>query len=196
MLEIYMIRHGRTLFNEKEKVQGWCDSPLTKEGLQQANNAGKNMQDIPFTLAFSSPSERATDTCQAIIQNRIPIILDKRIKEINFGILEGEDNSKLFNKGLTEFDDVLRVGWVDEGGENEEMLTVRIADFFNELISKYDDEVILIASHGMWLTAALKYLDSDNFSRQPVQNCSVSKIIYDDKKFTIIWDGDCSYRDN
>jgi len=49
MLEIYLVRHGRTLFNEKDKVQGACDSPLTKEGRQQAENVGNGMKDIPFT---------------------------------------------------------------------------------------------------------------------------------------------------
>ena len=58
MLEIYIIRHGRTLFNQKDLVQGACDSPLTQEGVMQAKNVGKNMMDIPFTIALSSPSGR------------------------------------------------------------------------------------------------------------------------------------------
>lgn len=196
MLEIYMVRHGRTLFNEKDKVQGWCDSPLTNIGQQQARNVGKNMKDIPFTLAFSSPSERAMDTCEAIIQKRIPVTLDKRIKEINFGSLEGEDNSKLFNKGLSDFDDVVRVGWVEEGGENEEMLTNRIVDFFNYITLSYKNEIILITSHGMWLCAALKYLAGKDYVHQPIENCSVSKIVYDNQTFTIEYTNNCSYRED
>lgn len=32
MLKIYLLRHGTTLFNEKELVQGWNDSVLTEKG--------------------------------------------------------------------------------------------------------------------------------------------------------------------
>lgn len=196
MLEIYIIRHGRTLFNEKEMIQGWCDSPLTQAGLDQAKVVGKNMSHIPFTLAFSSPSERATDTCEAIIQNRIPITLDKRIKEINFGDLEGQLNSSLFDGKENDFHKIMRTGWVANGGENEEMLLNRIADFFSELTAKYTDETILIASHGLWVGTALKYLKGPDYSHYPIENCSVSKIIYEDGIFTIVTQGDCTYRDN
>ena len=92
---LYIVRHGRTLFNEKDMVQGWCDSPLTELGITQAKNVGKNTKDIPFTLAFSSPSERASDTCEYILDGRLPIILDKRLKEMHFGYWEGNRNSDL-----------------------------------------------------------------------------------------------------
>lgn len=29
------MRYGQTLFNQQKKVQGWCDSPLTQEGIQR-----------------------------------------------------------------------------------------------------------------------------------------------------------------
>lgn len=27
--KLYLMRHGQTLFNLQNKIQGWCDSPLT-----------------------------------------------------------------------------------------------------------------------------------------------------------------------
>lgn len=36
---VYLMRHGQTLFNELKKVQGWCDSPLTELGKEQARQA-------------------------------------------------------------------------------------------------------------------------------------------------------------
>ena len=46
MLEIYIIRHGKTLFNQKDLVQGSCDSELTQEGVMQAKSVGENMKEI------------------------------------------------------------------------------------------------------------------------------------------------------
>ncbi|MCB1168603.1 MAG: histidine phosphatase family protein, partial [Leptospiraceae bacterium] len=35
MLELYLIRHGETLFNKEERIQGTLDSPLSEKGTQQ-----------------------------------------------------------------------------------------------------------------------------------------------------------------
>lgn len=33
---LYLMRHGQTLFNERKKIQGWSDAPLTALGIKQA----------------------------------------------------------------------------------------------------------------------------------------------------------------
>lgn len=38
---LYLMRHGQTLFNLEHKIQGWCDSPLTELGINQAKIAGR-----------------------------------------------------------------------------------------------------------------------------------------------------------
>ena len=35
-LELYLVRHGKTVFNTTGRLQGWSDSPLTPEGCQVA----------------------------------------------------------------------------------------------------------------------------------------------------------------
>ena len=192
MLEIYIIRHGKTLFNEKDLVQGACDSPLNKEGVLQAKNVGKNMRHIPFTIALSSPSGRASDTCEYALENRLPIKYDKRLKEMDFGYLEGEKNATLKEGKPEDFKERCEIGWVAEGGENRQMVVDRIASFFNEIVEKYDNEVVLIATHGMWIYFALQYLfDMDAFPH----NCSVSKIIYNNNKFVASDINNLEYRD-
>lgn len=195
MIDLYMVRHGRTLFNEKDRVQGFCDSPLTKEGVKQAQNVGKHLQ-IPFTLAFSSPSERATDTCEAIIQNRLPIKTDKRLKEMNFGYLEGDMNAALWKNGMDNFDELVKIGWVEEGGENEAMVLARIASFFDDLLQQYDNEVILLTSHGMWIDFALKYMQKENYQFHALENCSVSHVRYQNGQWEMIDLGNTTYRED
>ena len=41
MKDLYLMRHGETLFNQRRKIQGWCDSPLTEKGIEQAQKAGE-----------------------------------------------------------------------------------------------------------------------------------------------------------
>ena len=96
-MKIYLVRHGQTLFNQQKKVQGWCDSPLTQEGIQQAIAVSKTLQSISFEYAYSSTSERAMDTMHYILQDRsVPHAYVKGLKELNFGSLEGEKESDVF----------------------------------------------------------------------------------------------------
>lgn len=44
------MRHGETLFNVLHKIQGWCDSPLTSKGIQQALLAKNGLRNIRFIL--------------------------------------------------------------------------------------------------------------------------------------------------
>ena len=40
MLEVYLVRHGKTVFNTIGRLQGWSDSPLTDEGRAAAAALG------------------------------------------------------------------------------------------------------------------------------------------------------------
>lgn len=65
---LYLMRHGQTLFNQRKKIQGFCDAPLTDLGINQAKIAGSYFKEnnITFDQAYSSTSERASDTLELI----------------------------------------------------------------------------------------------------------------------------------
>ena len=52
MKRIYIVRHGQTYINRYDKMQGWCDTPLTDEGIKGAKDAGKALSNIPFDIAI------------------------------------------------------------------------------------------------------------------------------------------------
>lgn len=58
----YIVRHGKTEFNEAGKVQGWCDSPLTAEGVQSARAMGRVLAPVDFAAAYSSDMGRTRQT--------------------------------------------------------------------------------------------------------------------------------------
>jgi Fructose-2,6-bisphosphatase len=53
-LTIYFVRHGKTLFNLFNRMQGWVDSDLTEDGKEDAIKAGKRLAAIKFDCAYSS----------------------------------------------------------------------------------------------------------------------------------------------
>lgn len=90
MRKLYLVRHGQTLFNLRGKTQGWCDSPLTDLGIEQAKITRRFFEEnnIRIDEVYSSTSERAIDTANIITD--LPIHPRKGLKEWNFGKMEGE----------------------------------------------------------------------------------------------------------
>ena len=60
--EVYLVRHGETMFNQLDKVQGWCDSPLTVKGINDLKRTAKALSQVHFDNMYSSDLKRAIDT--------------------------------------------------------------------------------------------------------------------------------------
>ncbi len=43
-INIYFARHGKTLLNTFDRVQGWADSPLTEDGIRVARYLGEGLK--------------------------------------------------------------------------------------------------------------------------------------------------------
>ncbi len=199
MISFYIVRHGQTIFNQKDMVQGWCDSPLTQIGINQAIGAGLGLNDVSFSHAYTSISERAYDTANAIIQNRkIPLTIDKRLKEFNFGMLEGEKNEVLMKPFNGDFEAAIKIGWVKDGGENETMVRERVRSFFDEITPHHENGNVLITTHGLTIMAILKEMVPQDFNidllDRGIDNCSVTVIEYDGR-YHLKALNDMTYRD-
>jgi phosphohistidine phosphatase SixA len=76
---LILIRHGESLWNEKNLFTGCVDVPLTEKGVEEAIEAGKRISNIPVDVIFTSSLIRAQMTAMlAMIQHRrkkVPIIL-------------------------------------------------------------------------------------------------------------------------
>ncbi|KAG4383449.1 hypothetical protein GLYMA_13G087800v4 [Glycine max] len=76
---LILIRHGESLWNEKNLFTGCVDVPLSKRGIDEAIEAGKRISSIPVDLIFTSALIRAQMTAMlAMTQHRrrkVPIIM-------------------------------------------------------------------------------------------------------------------------
>lgn len=199
---IYIVRHGLTEWNKLKKLQGAADIPLAKEGILLAEKTGEALKNVKFDICFTSPLSRARKTAECVLGNRkIPIIPDKRIQEINFGVLEGDQvrDSKgdYINPQIaTFFRDPVNFKR-PENGENIFDVIARTKDFWEEKTSDplLADKTLLIASHGCAVRALLQNVDPDpeNFWRGSVPpNCCVNLVEVKDGK-TILLEEDKVY---
>lgn len=188
---IYLVRHGRTLFNRKKLFQGWCDSPLLESGIQQAKALHDELLDIPFKKAVSSTSERAMDTMHYIIQGRnIPYSYEKGLREVSFGDLEGDHWPD--KKPSLEQD---WIGYAYCHGENRDDARDR---FMKTLEKVAVDGNVLIVSHGAVILRTLQKIDA-NYAQnrgnpdKMIPNGSVTIVDYDGS-FLLVHKPDISYR--
>ena len=75
---LILIRHGESLWNEKNLFTGCCDVPLTKRGVEEAIVAGKRISYIPVDIIFTSALIRAQMTAMlAMTQHRQKKVLNQ-----------------------------------------------------------------------------------------------------------------------
>lgn len=99
-ISIYLVRHGKTIFNTEGKVQGWCDSFLTKEGQRGVHHLKTQLQDkgILLDALYSSDSGRALETSRILMESQphlSNIKINQDIREYNFGFLEGQPEQEV-----------------------------------------------------------------------------------------------------
>ena len=195
---LYIVRHGTTSWNLLRRIQGIADIPLTEEGLRMAEETGRALQDVSFDKCICSPLLRARQTAEKILAGKnVPLILDPRIQEINFGVLEGkvlrdQEGNILEPRFISFFDDPLRFER-PEDGENIPDVLERTRDFWQELVSDTEnrDRTILVCSHGCAVRGILQnvYQDPEHFWHGSVPpNCSVNLVEVDEKGTRLLWE--------
>ena len=93
--QFWLIRHGETAWNAKQRLQGWVDIPLNDAGRQQAENLQRYLQSKQicslFDTVISSDLGRAKETATIALQHTdLSITQDERLRERSYGIYEGE----------------------------------------------------------------------------------------------------------
>lgn len=156
-LQVYLIRHGRTEWNDKGLLQGWADSPLTEKGIDGAKRTGKALADIPFAACYSSELKRAQDTANYIIGERaIPHFHHQGLNELNFGKWEGKAISDLLENDeyLALRDRPKAYQPLENQGETMEQFYQRVTNAFWQIVEDHQgkNENILIVAHGLTLT--------------------------------------------
>ena len=180
MKTIYLTRHGQTLFNLQHKIQGFCDSPLSELGINQAKIAKEYFirEGIKLEEAHSSTSERAVDTLEILTE--LPFKTHKKLKEWNFGTFEGEGEHLNPPLPYNDF-------FVQFGGEDQLEVEKRLNEAITKIAAESSNEQILIVSHGGAI--ANFYRKWENYSQVrregAIPNCSIFKYEYDDGIFVL-----------
>lgn len=179
MSYLVLVRHGESEWNQKGLWTGWTDIPLTEHGHEQAREAGNNLTDINFDIAFTSTLSRAKQTLDEIKQvlhQNIPTTEAAELKERDYGDLTGKNKWDIEKQYGTEQFMKWRRSWDSPvpGGET-------LKDVYNRVLPYYYSEIeprlreeknVLITAHGNSLRALIKYLE--NISDEDIPNLELA----------------------
>ena len=181
MSKLYFMRHGQTLFNLLRRKQGWCDSPLTELGIEQAKTVGNLVRErgVSFDHAYSSTSERACDTLELAFPDA-PYTRVKGLKEWNFGRFEGA--SEDLNPKLP-YGDFFK----QYGGEDEVELRERLMATITEIMRRPGHESVLCVSHGAATAQVMRAVGVEPLGlKNRIGNCAMLELDFDGENFTYV----------
>lgn len=208
-IKIHLTRHGRTIFNTMDHVQGWSDTPLTEEGKEVAVDLGKGLAEMDLDAIYSSDAGRSIETAEIIIgESGHELELDSmhHFREMYFGKYEGLPNPVMWDDimdliGADDMNDVMTGGYqisdvinavseLDETGEAEtwDEITNRLEEGLGNIVSIAKDEghkEIIVVTHGMAIASILEMIDSDQ-GIVHVGNSSISTIKYFEDDYSIL----------
>lgn len=145
-MEIYVMRHGRTVWNEKHICQGRSANRLSKTGKEQVEEQAENFKNTKIDIIFSSPLMRTIQTANIMNKyHHAKIIKDERIIEVDQGVFTGQRKD-----GLTDEEKfAMNQHEKSSGMETYEEIYSRTIDFIRFLRQNYNVNKILIVTHGL-----------------------------------------------
>jgi broad specificity phosphatase PhoE len=155
---VLLVRHGETEWNRIRRYQGWLDSPLTPEGIAQAEAIGRRLRLVPEAAEaeiVASPLGRARHTAGIIAEclsdargHPRPIRVDERLREISLGCWDGLDKREIRRRAPEFFTgEDGRWEWYfrSPDGETYDAFAGRIAAFLADL----GPDPVIAVCHGV-----------------------------------------------
>ncbi|WP_085507207.1 histidine phosphatase family protein [Thalassobacillus devorans] len=203
MLRLYITRHGETEWNVQKRMQGWANSELTDNGVENARILGENLKSTAFDAVYSSPSKRTRKTTELILGGReLPVTYEDKLKEIHVGDWEGQTKEFIEENYGDAYHYFFNKPHLYESfnGESFFELRERVEEFLEQLKRTHSSGNILVVTHSVFiksLLAVVKGLPVEKLWGPPyIQDTSLSIVEMDGEAYHVIVEGDVSHKKN
>jgi len=161
MTKLYIVRHGKTDFNEQGRYLGRTDLSLNANGRFQAEELANHLKNLSIDVVISSPLKRAIETAEIIRPNNLATISEDAFIERSVGVFEGltkdeakEKYSELYAKNITRiFDEA------PTSGETIMEVQNRVFAGLDKIKKNHQGKNILIVTHAFVSKVVNKYFN-------------------------------------
>lgn len=152
---LYLVRHGQSIYNLENRFTGWKDVELTELGKSQAKEAGDLLENVVFDYCYISKLKRAKNTLEIIldqVSQNPPIESNQALNERDYGDLIGQNKEE----ASKEFGDKQVQIWrrsfdtPPPGGESLKMTAERTLPYYkkNILPRTLESNNVIVSAHG------------------------------------------------
>lgn len=150
--KIYLIRHGQTEYNLQNIVQGsGVDTDLNDRGRQQAEAFFETYKHVPFEKVYTSALKRTHQSVKRFLEMGLPHEQLAGLNEISWGTKEGHKvtptEDEYYHYMLKQWQ-LGNTSLKIEGGESPEDVVKRMQPAIDHIMSRTDEQTILICMHG------------------------------------------------
>jgi 2,3-bisphosphoglycerate-dependent phosphoglycerate mutase len=186
-----VIRHGETRWNVEARIQGHQDSPLTADGIAQAEALAQRLAAEKFDYLVSSDLGRAHDTARRIAAAcGHAITTDARLRERHFGQGEGLDYDEADRRYPDAFNRVRQADpdYVIPGGESRRQFHARVVAGFEALAREHPGQTVVVVTHGGVLATLYRHIHGialDAPHRIPITNASYNALVCEGSRWSV-----------
>ncbi|KQP68503.1 hypothetical protein ASF40_17740 [Microbacterium sp. Leaf288] len=218
-VQVFLTRHGKTVLNTLDRVQGWSDSPLTAPGRAVAEVVGENLgeREGRMDAAYSADMVRHYETASLMLDamgSKLEPVRLEGLREINFGAFEGAENGEMWSEilehlGVSTIEEALDgrsmtdlVGVIKEIDPDPALpaedcgdVNARMMDSLNEIAAdaaKHRDDQVLVVSSGLSIMCVLDALGSE-LPPTGIANGAVNLLEYKAGRWSVKSVNDTSY---
>ena len=185
--ELILIRHGETVWNSQQRMQGHSNSDLSEEGRAQIESLGQWMKNVSFDHIYSSDSLRARQTAEAITKySGHTLKIDQRLREKNLGVFEGltTEEAKERHPEIFRLFKTADSNYVIDEGESTQQLLDRALEFIEEIRLMHLDKRVVLVTHGGVVRVLIKHtlgLSVGSPTRFLIKNTGLFRLVWNEK---------------
>ena len=162
---LVIMRHATTELNLKRLYQDDevfinetrdADARLTDAGREEARKTGRYLNQYgSFDVLYVSPYVRTRDTAGIVLEvleSKPPLVLEERVREKEFGVLEGMSRGARKKFQPEEMDRRNKVGkyyYRPPGGESYPDVNLRLQSFLGTLVREHAGRRVLVVTHSV-----------------------------------------------
>ena len=138
MTTLYLVRHGETVDNARQIMQGQTQGELNENGIRQAEEVSRELASKPLDAIIASDLKRSIDTAKIIaVPHQLEVLTTPLLRERDWGSFTGRYIPEL--KGEVWPDDI----------ETLENLLSRAGEFIAYVKETFPGKKVLAVGHGI-----------------------------------------------
>lgn len=176
-MEVIVVRHGETVANRENQIQGQSLQGLTERGREEIKLVGDKLRskNVSISCTYTSDQNRAIETMEILKKQlfcKSQTIVDNRLREWDFGKLDGQDMDRVLEKfesilsissSSIKLEEIANYIYLVNKGQSVnswKIIQQNITSFLDDLKKNdKDNEAVLIVSHGLTILTIISVIN-------------------------------------